>query len=137
MPAEDRGGRGKCKACNSPRQDEINAALALSVPLRQLEKRYGISKQALADHKRNHLSPALVKLTKEARLEGSARSIVSQLDDLRAETDRILAAARSAGNIQQALSAIRTHLGVLELIAKITGELDERPSVTVNLQQTQ
>lgn len=137
MPAEDRGGRGKCKACNHPKQDEINEQLVRSVSLRRLEKRYGISHQALADHKRNHLSPALVALTKEGRLQGSAKSILVHLEDLRDQTDAILEASRKSGNVQQALGAIRTCLGLLELIAKITGELDERPQVTVNLQQTQ
>ena len=137
VPAEDRGGRGKCKACNHPKQDQINEQLVRGVSLRRLEKRFGISHQALADHKRNHLSPALVSLTKEARLEGSARSILDNLEELRTETERILEATRRSGNVQQALSAIRSCVQVLELIAKITGELDERPQVTVNLQQTQ
>jgi len=133
-----RGGRGKCRACNSEKQDQINRALALGrLSLRALEKRYGISHQALLDHKRNHLSPALIALTREKRLEGSARSVADQLEDLVDEVRLIYDAAKRSRNMQQALAALGRLLSALELQAKISGELDTRPEVTVNLQTTQ
>jgi hypothetical protein len=132
-----RGGRGKCRACNSEKQDEINKQLALGVSLRKLERRYGISHQALLDHKNHHLSPALVALTREKRLEGSARSVADQLEDLLDEVRSMYEAAKKSRNFQQALAALGKLLSALELQAKITGELDDRPQVTVNLQQTQ
>jgi len=132
-----RGGRGKCRACNSEEQDAINKQLALGVSLRKLERRYGISHQALLDHKRNHLSPALVALTRHKRLEGSARSVADQLEDLLEEVRLMYEAAKKSRNFQQALAALGRLLSALELQAKISGELDMRPEVTVNLQTTQ
>jgi len=135
-----RGGRGRCRACNSPDQDAINNALRLGRPsLRILEKRYGISKTSLAEHKTNHLSPALITLTSsERRPDGSTRGPVrEQLEDLVDHTAAILLAARKSRNMQQALGAIGRATTLLELLAKISGELDERPQVTVNIQQTQ
>ncbi len=46
-------------------------------------------------------------------------------------------AARRNGNIGAALSAIRASVELLRLKARVTGELDARPQVTVNIQQTQ
>lgn len=69
-------------------------------------------------------------------LESSARSILDDLERAWKETKLIREAARRSGNVGQALSAIRTALSVLELQARITGELDYRPRVTVNLVET-
>lgn len=136
MAEGTRGGRGKCRACSSPHQDAINQALVGRVSYTTLEKQYGITRSALFHHKANHLSPALIALTKQKRLEGSARSIVDQVEDLLAEVRSMYDAARRSRNFQQALAALGKLLAALELQARITGELDERPQVTINVQQT-
>ncbi len=135
--AGPRGGRGKCRACASDQQDAINRDLAREVPYRTLEKRYGITKSALFHHKQNHLSPALVALHKADQAEGLARPILDELRELTEHANAIRDAARRSKNASQALSAIREARQNLELRARITGELDERPQVTVNLQTTQ
>ena len=137
VTAGARGGRGKCLACNHPEQDAINRALVLGRPsLRVLAKRYGIGKTSLAEHKANHLTPALITLNQERNLL-SGRKVLDELVDLQEHTKAILDAARRSRNMQQALAAISQARQNVELIAKITGELDERPQVTVNLHQTQ
>src|SRR6266851_8788296 len=103
MPEGTRGGRGKCRACSSPDQAAINRALLLGRPsLRALEKRYGIGKTSLAEHRLNHVSPALVALNRERRLEGSVRSVADQLEDLVEEVRSMYEAAKKSRNFQQA-----------------------------------
>jgi len=49
-----------CKACTSPKRKEIDKALALGGTLRDIARRFGISRSGLSRHKRDHIQP-LVK----------------------------------------------------------------------------
>jgi hypothetical protein len=131
--ATARGGRGRCRACASDRQAEIDDALAAEVPYRRLERRFGISKTALVNHKRNHLTPALIALRKERTALG-ASTLTERLGSLVDDAQSILDAAFASKNASLGLHAIRELRSTLELVARVTGELDERPAVTVNLQ---
>jgi hypothetical protein len=116
---------------------EIDAALvAPNTSFRRLEKRYGISRTSLMRHKEHHLSPALVAVHKARVVEGSARAILDELREVAERQEEIYLAAHRVRNAQQALDALKAKRQTLELVARITGELDERPQVTVNLQQT-
>jgi len=130
------GGRGKCAVCHSEVQEQINLDLARAVPYRVLAKRHDISVTALRNHKLNHLSPALVALTK-AREQAGASTVLDEIEGGIAAVKGIYEAARRARNAGQALGAQRTLQGWVELKARVTGELDERPQVTINLMQTQ
>lgn len=130
-----RGGRNRCAACQSDKQTEIDEALVRGVSLRSLARRYDISRNALAAHKRNHVSPALAVIRQE-RITTEGAATIDRLEVLFQEAQAILAAARKSNNAALGLAAIRELRGVIELTARITGELDERPQVTVNLQQS-
>jgi hypothetical protein len=81
------------------------------------------------------LSPALIALTKDG---GSVRGpVAAQLEDLLGEVRAMYGAAKKSANFQQALAALGKLLTALELQAKISGELDSRPEVTVNIQTSQ
>lgn len=128
-----KGGRGHCRACGSEHQTEIDSAIVAGVSYRELEKRFGISKTALIRHKRDHLTPALVKVERNARID-SAATLIGDLRLLADQARAILSAAVDAKNGSQALAAIREARATLELIGRATGELKERPAVSVNLQ---
>ena len=70
-----------------------------------------------------------VKLVKaqEAEEVTQADDLLDQVRDLRAGALAILGKAEEAGELS-ALAAIREARGDLELLAKLLGELDERPS---------
>jgi hypothetical protein len=53
--------------------------------------------------------------------------------DLQRRALEILDKAEEAGELRTALGAIREARGNLELLAKLLGELDERPVVNLNL----
>ena len=134
--ADHQGGRGKCAACSSDRQEEINQDLAREVPYRVLSRRHGMSVTALRNHKLNHLSPALVALTR-AREQAGASTVLDEIDAGIDRCNRLYAAAHTAKNAAQALAAERTRQGWVEMKARVTGELDDRPQVTVNLVHTE
>jgi hypothetical protein len=58
-----------CKACNSHKREEIDRALALGEPLRNIGKRVSISPAALLRHKRLHIGEAAAKEVEERRPE--------------------------------------------------------------------
>jgi hypothetical protein len=132
-------GRGHCLVCADPRQLEINAALALGRPsLRKLAAQFQIGAVSLGRHRQNHLSPALVTAgRKQDALRDSAKSSVHKANALVDEALASLRRAKRSQNEQQVLASIREARGALEFYAKLTGELDERPTLVVNLAATE
>jgi hypothetical protein len=56
---------------------------------------------------------------------------VDRAEHLYAKAEAILSAAQADGNAGLSLSALRELRGIVELLAKLSGELDERPTVQV------
>jgi hypothetical protein len=119
-----------CTVCTHEARKEIDRALVAGEPFRNIAERFGTSAAALHRHKADHLP---VKLTKarEAEEVAQADDLLSQVRDLQARALAILDKAEAAGELRTALSAIREARGNLELLAKLLGELDERPQVNV------
>lgn len=57
-----------------------------------------------------------------------ADRLLSELEDLQRRTLALLTRAENAGELMAALRAIREARGNLELMARIMGEIDERPT---------
>jgi len=126
-------GRGHCLVCADPRQEVINAALALGKPsLRTLAQHFQIGAVSLGRHKKNHLSPALVTARQEQLRQGATTS-AEQARSLVDEALAFLRSAKRSRNIQQGLQAIQQARATLELFAKLSGELDTRPELVVNI----
>ena len=125
-----------CTACGHDQQQEINAALVAGIGLRKLAARYGMSHMALARHKK-HLSPALVPITIPGDVTPpAAGDALAEVRDLVREAKAVLAAAKANSNAQQQIAAINSSRALLELAARLTGELDTRPVTVINIQQT-
>ena len=70
----------------------------------------------------------------QTRVVESGRSILERLRDLNREALGILSEARANGKQRDAIAAIHALTRLLELEARLLGELDhERPQVQVNL----
>ena len=122
-----------CTVCSHADVDEIDAALAAGTPLRQIGERYGLTKDAVQRHKKAHLPGALVPLTGVV-VESERARVHDRLEGLYGTVEKLLQTALDAGKGPQALNTIREARMCLELIAKITGELDERSVQVINLQ---
>ncbi len=99
--------------------------------LRAIAIRVGtVSKDALSRH-REHISPALARLAVAEREGAGALSAAVRLEELYGRASSVLSSAEAEGKASLSLAAIRELRGLVELLAKITGELDERPQVQI------
>lgn len=121
-----------CTICTSDRRSEIDAALVSGTSYRSVAARYGVATSALGRHRRAHLSAALVAVAAQ-RNEDHAATLVDRIERLIARTERLLTAAEQSGGVTTALAAVREMRELLRLMGAASGELNERPQVTVNL----
>ncbi len=121
----------RCTVCAHPKVEAIDMALVAGEPYRSVANRYeSLSQASVQRHSENHL-PATLAQAKEAEMVAHANDLLEQVRDLQVRTFAILEAAEASEQHRTALSAIREARGNLELLAKLLGELDDRPTVNV------
>ena len=121
-----------CTVCHHERLEQINRALVEGVAFPALAAKYRVSKDALSRHKANHLPATLVK-AQQAQEVAHADDLLKEVKSLQARALTILSMAEGVGDLRTALGAIREARGNLELLAKLVGQLDERPQVHLHL----
>jgi hypothetical protein len=120
-----------CTVCTHPKREAIERELvAGEASFRNIAGRFGSSATALHRHKAEHLPVKLAK-AQEAQEVAQADDLLAGMRDLQARTLAILEAAEGIQQHRTALAAIREARSNLELLAKLLGELDERPTVNV------
>jgi hypothetical protein len=119
-----------CTICEYPEREAIDRALVGDASNRSVASLYDVSEASVRRHKANHLPAKLVMAEKAAEVV-QADNLLEQVRDLQQSTLNILAEAEQAKQYRTALSAIREARGNLELLAKLLGELDDRPQVNV------
>jgi hypothetical protein len=109
----------------------INTALLNNEPLRDIARRWRVSKDAVARHK-EHL-PAHLAKAEEAKEVAQADSLLDRLLDLSKETAAILKEARQGDekDNELALKAIARAEKQIELQARLLGELKDTTTVNV------
>ena len=122
-----------CTVCASPNLAAVDEALVAGRSQQSIEAEFGVSEYAVQRHRKVHLSPALVAVAAR-REERRAVKLVDRLDLVVAKVETLIGTAEADGNPTQMLAAAREFRSGIELIARLTGELDERPQlVTVNV----
>ena len=119
-----------CTICEHPEVEAIDRALVAGTALSSVSAKYRVSEDAMGRHKANHLPAKLVMAEKAAEV-AQADDLLEQVRDLQARTLAILEAAEETKQHRTALAAIREARSNLELLAKLLGELDERPQVNI------
>ena len=119
-----------CTVCTHEGRRAIDRALVLQVPFRNIAQQFDLSPDAVYRHGREHL-PALLAKAQDAEDAAAADDLLAQLRDLPATTLALLTTAEQAGKLGTAIMAVREARGNLELLAKLTQQLDTRP--TLNL----
>jgi len=119
-----------CTVCVHDARAAIDAALVARGPLRGMARTFAVSEDALYRHKRDHL-PAHLAKAEDAAEVAQADDLLREVRMLRGKAYSLLMKAEAAGDIRTALAGIREARGCLELLAKLLGELDERPTVNV------
>lgn len=120
----------RCGGCAHPEREALDAALVSGQTDTAVAERFGLTRDAVGRHRRGHLSPALKAVAAERETAG-ARTALDRLEALHDRAERVLAAAEAEGKAALSLQAIRELRSTVELIAKLTGELDDRPQVQV------
>ena len=119
-----------CTVCVHAEREAIDRALLAGEPYRGIAQRYAASPDAVFRHRSDHL-PAALAQAREATEVARADSLLDQLAELRADARRIGGKAEGAGDLKTALAGVRELVRIVELTAKLVGELDERPTVNV------
>ena len=121
-----------CTICEHPDREAIDRALVGDSSNLSVSSLFGVSESAVRRHKANHL-PAKLVMAQAAEEVAQADDLLQQVRDLQDRALAILGKAEAAGDLRTALGAIREARGNLELLAKLLGELDERPVVNLNV----
>jgi len=145
---------GQCTICNHPQRLEIDKALVAGVSYRAIASQYGVSREAAGRHKRNgHIAEQIAKVAKkkeiqqakevqaailvqEAQEVADAQTILDEVSRLKGRALTILDRAETEGT-REACMALREVRGIVELLAKIQGQLSDAPTVNITLIENQ
>jgi transposase-like protein len=98
--------------------------------LRSIAKQYGVSASAVLRHRVDHL-PASLLTARDAEEATNADDLLAELRSIQARARGLLDRAEEGGDLRAAVAAIRELRGNLELLAKLTQQLDTRPTLNV------
>ena len=127
-----------CSICGHADSEAINKALIEGRPHRGIAKQFRTSEAAMYRHKQNHLPQALLQSKKVQEVVQSDR-LMDRLLQLNVSTLAILRGAEAADDHRLALQAVGRAAKLLELEARLLGELDESTKIAfgVNVQGPQ
>ncbi len=120
----------RCTICDHPQRPEIDEALVRGVTLWEIAGNYGISKSAVHRHAEAHIPEALRHALRASEV-AHGDALLGQVLELRDRALGVLTKAEGAEDHRTALAAIREARATVELLAKLVGELDERPVINV------
>jgi hypothetical protein len=124
-----------CATCASPNRDLIEVALAAGQSYRAVAVAYGVSRGSLGRHQRNHRNPGLVVLAGGRRVAADGPMVEALVVKV-AELETMQRAATDAGNLTQALQAIRQAAPKIEMIGRLRGEFVPPEPEPVDLKAT-
>jgi hypothetical protein len=95
--------------------------------------RCSVSMGALIRHRDRHL-PVTIAHAKEVRETEMGESLLEQARGLHARALGILERAEAGGQLETALKAIREVRGILELLGKLNGQLEDRGAAPTRIE---
>jgi hypothetical protein len=130
----------KCLVCESEELKAIDTALVDNEPIRKIASRFGFSTAGVQRHRLNHLPKLLLKAreakeivhaaslvdrakAKDAEEIVHASSLMNRVERVMARCEMIAETATKAGDWTPAISASRELRGCLELLGKLSGEI--------------
>jgi len=121
----------KCSICAHQQGQAIDEALvAGTASLREIASLFAVSQSALRRHKARHL-PAALAQAQEAQEAAHGDDLLNRLDKLTTEAHRIKDKAEKAGDYRTAIAGIRELVRIVEVLAKLRGQLDERAQINI------
>jgi len=120
----------RCKVCSHTKLKEINTQLVKGATLEMLSQKYNVTISALYRHKQNHIPVQLAK-AQEAKAVTAADTLLGRIGELDARADDVYTRALEDDNLAAAIGAIKELRAILELYAKLTGELQTQNVNTI------
>ena len=122
----------RCTVCQHPSRSAVEQALVSGRSNTSIGSEFGLSKDAVRRHRDRHLAPVM-RGAMGSREGRAGRTAVDRMEDLYGRAEALLTSFEEGNRGALALGALKELRGIVELLAKLTGELDERPQVTINL----
>ena len=120
----------RCSICDHPQSEAIDAAVIAGASYRDIAAWHGVTTSSLSRHVRGHLIKTLAA-ARNAEVVANGDDLLAQVASLSRQAQRIKDKAEREGDLKTALAGIRELCRLIELLAKLRGELDERPVVNV------
>lgn len=118
-----------CTICRHPNRRSIEKALLSGASLRSIAGQFRTTKTSFLRHKLKHLPRSLLR-AREAREAVQADNLLANVCTLHRRAETILDRAEEAEDHRTALSAIREIRGIVELLARMAGELRDGTKVS-------
>lgn len=127
-----------CSICTHPQRAEIDQAIVSGDPNRRIAAQYGVSENAIRRHKKNgHIEQQLVK-AEESKEIATADQLLADLVSAKERLEDLGQRAETAGDLKAAIAAVRESVRIIEITAKMLGELKgDGTTVNVNIIETQ
>ena len=118
----------KCSVCNPEQRESIDQDLLSGTPYRSVGKRYGVGTSAVFRHKRDHITQLIAQAVEAREVRGLEHGddLLGQLQSLNGRAMSILDDAETSGDRRGALAAIREVRNIIELNAKLCGQIREQ-----------
>jgi hypothetical protein len=126
----------RCTVCHHPQRAEIEAAHVAGVTFREIGKRFDRSKTTIQKHIKLHVPAAVQKAldAANAREVEAGDSVLDEVNRLKDDAKRLQAQAEKKKDLRAALIAIDKLTRLVELQARLMGELRDREITITNVQ---
>lgn len=118
-----------CTVCSHPERETIDAALASGEPNRRIAARFNLAESSVRRHVAEHIATLLAKAEEAEAVR--ADDLLGQMLELQVKTLRVLGTLEQSGDHKLWLAGLREARGNIELLAKLTHQLSDRPVVNV------
>ena len=111
-----------CTICTDERVTEIDKQLVSGGSLRNISQHFRVGVTSLHRHRHGHLPVALADAQRAEQVLRADHLLV-RLEDLTGEARRLKEKAERKGDLRTSLAAVRELVRIVELMAKVSGEL--------------
>jgi hypothetical protein len=114
-----------CTICHHPERIAIEGSTMAGTSIRSTAKSFGVSSFALQRHLQ-HVAAVVAKRAQSEEIQTEAAgSLRGRIEQIIVDSRRIMKAAEKKNQFSAALQGVRTQLSCLEVIGKLTGELQQ------------
>jgi hypothetical protein len=125
-----------CTICTHDRRDVMDKALLRGEQIAIVSRRFGVSEDALGRH-RKHAQTVIAKAAAVAEQNELAygSALLAEIGRIRADAERLQRESELRRDVRGALRAIHERLAIVELEARLSGQIEtSQKNLTINLQ---